>query len=495
MPYHTLIDEQLSAIEAADHGRPRKRILILGAGMAGLCAGYELARRGHQIELVEASARPGGRVWTRRFDDKTHGELGAMRVPASHDYTRHYLQLVELAEGMRPFIGTSRLYRYHGQTLRTHKEVAGAFPLNPCDRQTVIEEGLDGIFVRVMGRLIDSLSEEDKRNLFSDRLCSERLREIDLRSLRELLDEETEPGAVDLTGWGIGIADLWDNSLTLFLREEIEGAFRGLEEVPGGLDQLPSRLADLPIPSFGSLREHTRFKTEVTGLSLLGDQVEIRLKDSGGERRQVADWVICTLPYTVLRQIELQGLTPAKLDAIRHLQYTASTKVLLRCKTRVWENEEDRICGGFMPSDEELRQTYYPSDNPKCCIQEKSDGPGVVLGSYTWGASARTMAELPPEQRVKLVQERLEKIHPGIGQTVDGQASMAWSDFKWSRGAFGALAPGEMQRHFPAASDPEGRLAVAGEHISPFQSWIQGALWSTLRAVHHIVSEGNGHAA
>src|SRR6516164_4464028 len=98
------IGDQLARIRTADQGKPRKNVLILGAGMAGLAAAYELVALGHTVSVIEASSRVGGRVMTYRFSDGQYHELGAMRIPANHDYTRHYIDVVGLTPKLRRFI-------------------------------------------------------------------------------------------------------------------------------------------------------------------------------------------------------------------------------------------------------------------------------------------------------------------------------------------------------------------------------------------------------
>lgn len=94
------IQKRLQQIDNADQANPaKKHIIILGAGMAGLVAGYELIERGHRVEILEGSKRVGGRVWTHYGKHGGHHEFGAMRIPKSHDYTRHYIKLLALQLG------------------------------------------------------------------------------------------------------------------------------------------------------------------------------------------------------------------------------------------------------------------------------------------------------------------------------------------------------------------------------------------------------------
>src|SRR5262245_35617614 len=75
-----------------------KKIVIVGAGMAGLSAGYELQRAGHDVTILEATQRVGGRVLTIRepFSDGLYGEAGAMRLPMSHKLIQTYIEKLGL---------------------------------------------------------------------------------------------------------------------------------------------------------------------------------------------------------------------------------------------------------------------------------------------------------------------------------------------------------------------------------------------------------------
>ncbi len=88
------IESKLREIDKLDRGKPRKKIVILGAGMAGLVSAYELSRLGHEVTIYEASSRLGGRVWTKRFFDGQYHEFGAMRISQTHDHTRYYAKEV-----------------------------------------------------------------------------------------------------------------------------------------------------------------------------------------------------------------------------------------------------------------------------------------------------------------------------------------------------------------------------------------------------------------
>jgi monoamine oxidase len=75
-----------------------KKVIIIGAGLAGLSAAFELSRLGHEVTLLEARLRPGGRVYTLRepFSDGMYAEAGAARIPDNHQLTLKYIKLFGL---------------------------------------------------------------------------------------------------------------------------------------------------------------------------------------------------------------------------------------------------------------------------------------------------------------------------------------------------------------------------------------------------------------
>ncbi|GAA6616672.1 hypothetical protein NUACC26_024780 [Scytonema sp. NUACC26] len=99
-----MIKEQCQLI---NNQSEKKHITILGAGIAGLVAAYELERLGHTVEILEGSPRIGGRVWTHRFGnepDAPYAELGAMRIPSNHSLTLHYVQEMGLSDKLCKFM-------------------------------------------------------------------------------------------------------------------------------------------------------------------------------------------------------------------------------------------------------------------------------------------------------------------------------------------------------------------------------------------------------
>src|SRR4029078_131587 len=124
-------------------------------------------------------------------------------------------------------------------------------------------------------------------------------------------------------------------------------------ELEGGSDRLPT--AFLP-----ELRSNIRFGARMVALDQSPDDVTVHYRTRGGRFSETGDFVILTLPFPVMRHIEiLKPFSSAKQRAIRQVHYDASTKVLLPRRRRFWEEDEGIFGGGTM-TDLTIRNLYYP---------------------------------------------------------------------------------------------------------------------------------------
>lgn len=516
------VGQTLAQIDAADAGKRRKRVTIIGGGMAGLVAAYELVERGHYVEVIEASKRVGGRVQTHRFSDDAYHEFGAMRIPQKHEFTLHYATDV-CGLTLRPFINhhdrAERFYDIRG-IVTPHSEafhrLLPSFRLSPRETEWVTKAGtllalftpLDEAKHEIQG------SPADLAALFGEGPQTPRIAGLERLSLGEFLRQQLDTeDAVDLLGSITGLESWWDKAFTMLLREEIalDGGGGVLHEIVGGMDSLPNELRRL----IGT-RAEFHFETYIREIHARGDHVQLVLSDKDGDsrRRKDSDYVICTLPFAVLRHLVTSGFSEGKRQAIRNMTYASSTKVLLHCKTRFWE--ADGVVGGGSQLDSIVRQVYYPSqDAPKdnACQKVGLEGvslsslvqtqklqgmdnrnqlkDGALVGSYCWGADARRLGKLDKEARAETVKKFVSTIHPELLDPgmVLGHESMFWDENELAGGAFCFLRPRDFEFHYHDSRRREGCLYFAGEHCSTDYAFIQGAIRSGLDAVRDIVSD------
>ena len=450
-------------------GEPPRRVVIIGAGLAGLVAAFELTRQGHEAVVLEAQNRVGGRVHTLRdLAPGLYAEAGAMRIPRVHELTLAYCRLFGL--DTRPFVmENERTYVYlAGRRMRS-----GEADRDPRRLPFELSESERG---RTYLDLWDEAT-RDVRRLY-EREGDAALARIDAEyghySLREFLEARGfSEGAIELYGLMSFREANMNASVVEQLREIIGGAFVDMQEIVGGMDRLPGAF-------YARLKPIVRFGAQVHTVEQDADSVTVRYRTHAGEGSETGDHAICALPFGILRHLDFRpALSLGKYRAIRSLNYNPSTKILLQFRRRFWE-EDDGIVGGTTATDLPIRRVVYPSSS------EPDERRGVLLASYTWGQDAARWGALAPEDRVALALKDLAKIHPQAPVEFEAGTSYAWYNDPHAGGAFALFEPGQERTLQADIVKPEGRVHFAGEHCSLWHAWIQGALESGIRAARAV---------
>jgi monoamine oxidase len=450
--------------------QPGKRVVILGGGIAGLVAAFELKRQGHDPLVLEAQHRVGGRVHTlRNFAPGLYAEAGAMRIPRVHDLTLEYCRLFGLE--MRPFVMGNPKTLVHIDGQRMTAEEADAqperlpFPLAEEER----------------GRTYSELWNEATRE-FRERYeagghesLDDLLREYDQYSIREfLVSRGFSEGAIELYGVMSFREANMNAAVVEQLREIVGRSFEEMQEIAGGMDLLPRAF-------YEHLKPSVRFGAEVTAIEQSPESVTVHYRGAAGRYSVEGDYAICALPFSVLRDVEVigQDFSREKQKAIRELNYNASTKILFQVRRRFWE-DEDGIVGGTTVTDLPVRRICYPS------YSDPLDERGTLLASYTWGQDALRWGAMDTESMIEQALEDVAQVHPSVLAEFEVGDAYDWYSDPYARGAFALFEPEQqtrLQQHIVA---PEGRIHFAGEHTSLYHAWIQGALESGIRAAREV---------
>jgi monoamine oxidase len=460
-------------------------IVVVGAGLAGLCAAYELEKRGHRVTLLEADQRHvGGRTRTLRFGDGLYGEAGAMRIPTRHEITRRYVR--EFGLPLRKFVlsNPQAYYFLRGERQRIADvaKLSRLYALRDDERN----KSPDDLWADSVGKTAAGLSEQERTELTGEKLTSARVRLLDQMSLQQVFESAgLSEEAVEFLAVTQGQETELATGATETIREEfLEVWSQGFDEIVGGTDRLASAFAS-------KLRSKPKLGCEVVRLTQQPDRRRAAAiyRERGVEKRAEGDFVLCTLPFPVLTRIAVEPeFSGPKWRAIRELNYDSSTKVLVVCNRRFWETD-DGIFGGGTSTDLPTGTTYYPSDNADAKDPRVSKGPGVMLASYSWGQAARRLASLPHPERAAVVLQHLSRVHPQLRQPgiLRQTASWSWDNHPYSAGAFAWFMPGQHTALYRYVTAPEGRIYFAGEHTSLAHTWMQGALESGLRAAQQML--------
>jgi monoamine oxidase len=450
-------------------GTRARKIVVVGAGMAGLGAALELVALGHDVTVLEARTRPGGRVFTMResFADGLYADAGAMQVYDSHTRAQRYVKQFELELDPIRSTAPGSLIHVMGHRIATR---AGEPPQWPFalngDEQKLTSGGLYAKYVTphlkavlaadAQGRLLAEFGKHD-RMTFSDFLRSQGASDAAVRILN--------------IGLPIGLGDGGDHHSALNLLRE--AAYRSLRTqsftIRGGTDRLPKALAS-------RLGERIHYGAPVTRIEQDANGVRVTAAPRGSARTFTADRVIVAVPFAVLSRVQFTpALSRDARDAIEQLPNTSVVKVFIQTRTRFWI--ADGQSGGAS------------TDLPLSLVSERTiNQPGSrgILEAYVVGAAARRVCPMAQEDRLRTVMADLARLFPAIADHYEAGTSKCWDEDEWSRGAYAWFKPGQMTRFLPTLGKAEGRVHFAGDHTSPTPGWMEGALHSAERVVKEI---------
>ncbi len=517
----TPVSRALQRIDAADRG-PKRNFIILGAGIAGIAAAYELQQRGHTVRILEGSKRAGGRIYTHRFKNGSHSERGAMRIPLAHDYTRHYIRAAGIpSKDLRRFLDANPRGQDYvdmfGTVSRSREfkpETVPVFERMSSQEQEAARKGGAGAVLSLyMTPLFERLQSDGLvAELIAGNFSHSLLKTWDSMSWRQYLTNKASVAGLEFLGRVLTLKPNWDWSLAAILRNELHQPGNVLYEIAGGTERLITGMLERLQPGtvdFG--RRAVDIVPSRTGGT-------IRMKDGKDEP---FERLLCTVPFPVLRRMPLNGFSKSKRGAIDGIRYMSASKVYFAYDVRWWE--QDGIVGGRSVSDRPAgtaglpRQVYYPSDTANiplpdalrapstadlssglfneymslpdssldlgAAVKRDANRPGSILASYTFDEASRALCRLPPEQRVQVVIDSLKPMHGDLPARPVDADPWCWDEHPWTRGALAITPPTDLTRFLADARKPEGRIHFAGEHVSIAPGWIQGSLESSLREV------------
>jgi monoamine oxidase len=442
-----------------------RKILILGAGAAGLAAALKLREMGHEVTVLEARTHPGGRIHTLRepFSDGLYAEAGAGRIPISHKLTLAYVERFKLE--LDPFWPQSGadVYLWRG----TRQVVPhGTHPdLNRLQVEFTPRERAVG-FGGLSKLYFDRVREEVRRLPEAGWPFPGFDRYKDISFGEFLRRQGASSDAITYLSQGFE-----DDSLLDFAHDAISHAVPTMWKIRGGNDLLPRAMAR-------RLQEHIRYGAEVRRIEQDADGVRVTFVAGATPHVASADRVICTIPFPVLRDIEvLPAWSEQKAAAIRNLYLSPVARVFVQTKTRSWERQG---LHGFATVDQPM-ELWCPTFN--------QPGTRGILMSYIYEQLAREYSAQTPHTQIGRTIELFDRVHPGVRADFETATTWSWLNEPYSRGAFMMTKAGEFPQLAHVAT-PEGRVHFAGEHASPWPGWIQGALHSGLRAANEVNEAG-----
>jgi monoamine oxidase len=447
-------------------GAAHHSVVVLGGGLAGLSAAYELRSRGHDVTVVEARDAAGGRVRTvRDFAGQQYAEAGAQYITREHAVTLHYVTAFGLT--LRPARGPVRDVMAHlrGHRFRLDGYGRGVVPLGLTPGEQAA--GVFGLTALYLERELRAALHLARRGW-----PPPWLRPLDAVSLHRLLRERgASRGALDvIEALQIGLVGdrLAEVSALEGVMMEAAATSRRLYEIVGGNDLLPAAFAR-------RLQACIQPRAAVTRLVQDESGVRVSYRSARGPRVLTADRVICTLPFPVLASIAVTPPWPAdKQRAIREMKLTPVTRTFQQFRRRPWQRQG---LGGHALTDLAIQNVYSPTATQR--------GARGILASYAGGRRARVLGALTEARRQAIVGRDLRAVFGELGP-IETSTSFVWQDQPYALGGFACFTPGQLTTLLPVARRVEGRIHFAGEHTSLWHGWMNGALESGRRAAREV---------
>jgi monoamine oxidase len=492
--YHTMAAMGLLPVPEAYAGPPAlppgkgRKIVIIGAGIAGMVLARELRKAGYAPLVLEARTRPGGRNWSLRAGDEVRetnsvqrvdwdrGEHmyfnpGPARLPYHHQGILSYCR--ELAVPLEVMCNDNR-----GALMQSDASFDGKRQLN---RQ--VENDIRGYVAELAAKTIDS----DALNQMVGTEDKERMRAM-LRSFGALDRDMTYRGS-GRTGYSVppgGGTQAGTLSQPLELPRILASDFWQYETNFGeGWNQAATMMQ--PVGGMGRIGEAfgralhgtISYGTEVTALHRSGDGARVVWRDAqaGREHATETPLVVITVPLPVLRNITAD-FSPDIRAAIAAVDSVAAGKVAFQAERRFWELD-DAIYGGISWTSRDITQIWYPSSG----IHENK---AVLVGAYIWSDDVgQKFASKSPALRVADAFDDGERLHPGYRRYLTKGVSVAWKNIPYSGAAWAEWSRDVRAKYYGPLLHGDGPFLFAGEHMSYINGWQEGAV----RSAHYTLGD------
>jgi len=475
------VAEPLALERGASHGT---KVVILGAGMAGMSAAYELGKAGYDCTVLEARDRVGGRNWTIRrgtmleltdgsrqvceFDQDLYWNAGAGRLPSNHQAILGYCR--EFGVALEVEVNTSRGARLYNPAANEGRPIELRQLVN--DTRGAVSELLSKAIDR--GALDQELTARDKERMLAflrqyGDLSPERLYKGSARSGYKTLPGPAAEAGVKRDPIPLGVlldADVWTGALF----EENFTQQATMFQPVGGMD----RIADAFAKKLGPI---VRLGSEVTAIRRTQNGVSVSFTDkrTGAQSAIDAAYCIVTIPLKVLDGVE-SDFSPGHRAAIRNVTYGNAIKIAWQSR-RFWETDA-QIYGGISWVKGPTTLVWYPSDR---FFSEK----GILLGAYANREEADELAQKPLREQIEASRAAIEGLHPGHGKELEKPLAVAWSKVPYSLG-IAARYSSAQDANYTLLNQPDGPFHLAGEHLSQVGAWQEGAILSAHRAINLI---------
>ena len=461
-----------------------KSVVILGAGITGMTSAFELQKLGYSVSILEATNRAGGRIRTIRSGDivneltssqtcnfDVNGELyfnpGPARIAHHHEFLIGYCR--EFNVSLENFTNDNRAALLHSPS---------AFGGTPQVAKTVFSDirgNISSLLASAINQnaLDQALSTNDKANVLS---MLRNYGDLDSNysysgSSRAGFSGQENVGSRD-RDTQITVKNLSDLVSDTFLQSRWINFSEGYNQQSsmlqpiGGMDKIATAFR-------GRVASNITYGAVVKEIRKVSNSTKIIYEKNGIQIEHNADYCICTIPTTVLKDIP-NDFSDAHKTEISSFVYSNAAKLAFQSR-RFWEQDHS-IFGGISWTNQDITQIWYPSN-------ALGHNDGIIIGAYIWGNTASTnFSNQSPQQRINSALLQGNNLHSEYQSEVSKGISVAWRNIPFQLGAYGLSTANTLLT-------PDDNIIFAGEHLSILKGWQEGAILSAYNAINEITKK------
>jgi monoamine oxidase len=468
------------------------KVVILGGGISGLVAAYEMKALGYDCTVLEARTRPGGRNWSVRggdeikfvdgstqtcgFDAGHYQNVGPARLPSIHKHMLDYCR--KLGVELQVEVNTSR------SSLLQNDAANGG---NPMVQRQVINDTrghVSELLAKCMnkGALDQEMTKEDRDRMLSFLRLYGSLDSAGKYNGSEDGGYSKTPGAGSETGvlsepidmQTLLDANFWDGIL---FEEQFDHQATMFQPV-GGMDRIPYAFAK-------ALGDTVEYSSPVTEIRRTAKGVRVAYTQGGKAKSIEADYCLCGMPLVILKKTPNDFSAPYK-NVIDECVYAGAYKVAWE-SCRFWEQDYN-IYGGLEFLNTGCSPVWFPSGG---MFSER----GVLVSGYGFDSTPE-FDRLSLHEKFAASRHSIERLHPGHGKELEKPIYVGWAHVPYNEGSWidrygpgeGAVAGGPLGAGYQTMIASDGPFYFIGDHVSHILGWQEGAAMSAIRAV-QLVSD------
>ena len=234
----------------------------------------------------------------------------------------------------------------------------------------------------------------------------------------------------------------------------------------GGMDKIATAFR-------GRVASNITYGAVVKEIRKVSNSTKIIYEKNGIQIEHNADYCICTIPATVLKDIP-NDFSEAHKTEISSFVYSSAAKLAFQSR-RFWEQDHS-IFGGISWTNQDITQIWYPSN-------ALGHDKGIIVGAYIWGSTASTnFSNQSPQQRINSALLQGNNLHSEYQSEVSKGISVAWRNIPFQLGAYGLSTANTLLT-------PDDNIIFAGEHLSILKGWQEGAILSAYNAINEITKK------